>query len=49
MVFQLGADNPEILPEGLSLGEGTLKFAFAGFDPLTGKLYNATAGLLKSS
>ena len=42
MIAQLQAANPEALPEGLSLGEGTLRDVYELRDPITGKLLNAT-------
>lgn len=36
MVLQLNIANGEPLPEGLILGESTLKAAFSGLDPVTG-------------
>lgn len=42
MVLQIEAANPEVLPEGLSLGAGTLKDVYELKDPITGKLLNAT-------
>lgn len=37
-MFQLQAANPEALPEGLSLGEGTLRDVIELRNPITGKL-----------
>jgi len=45
MVTQLLAANPEVLPEGLTLGEGSLKDVYELIDPITGKLLNATCSL----
>jgi hypothetical protein len=45
MITQLFAANPEALPEGLSLGEGSLKDVYELIDPVTGKLINSTCVL----
>lgn len=42
MVAQLQAANPDAVPEGLSLGEGTLRDVYELRNPLTGVLENAT-------
>lgn len=50
MILALDAANAEALPEGLEvLTIGAVKDVFAGRDPITGKLYNITAGLTGSS
>ncbi|WPH03781.1 Hypothetical protein R9X50_00666400 [Acrodontium crateriforme] len=46
MITQLALANPEILPEGLTLGEGTLNDVYNLKDPITGKLINSTCALL---
>jgi hypothetical protein len=45
MIVQLLAANPEALPEGLTLGEGSLKDVYNLIDPITGKLINSTCAL----
>ncbi|GAB7363253.1 hypothetical protein MBLNU230_g3535t1 [Neophaeotheca triangularis] len=46
MVLELFANSPEPLPEGLSvLTEGTVKDVFAGVDPVTNLLVNATCAV----
>lgn len=47
MAVRLNAASGEALPEGLEvISVGALADAFAGKDPITGKLVNATCGLL---
>ena len=47
MAVRLNSANGEALPEGLEvITAGVLGDAFAGKDPVTGKLANATCGLL---
>lgn len=38
MMFQLESANPEALPEGLALGEGTLRDVLELRNPISGKL-----------
>lgn len=46
MIAQLQLANPEAVPEGLTLGEGTLKDVLNLIDPITGQLLNLTCALL---
>lgn len=46
MVLQLQLANPEAVPEGLTLGTGTLKDVYSLIDPITGKAINETCALL---
>ncbi|TQS33982.1 hypothetical protein Golomagni_05655, partial [Golovinomyces magnicellulatus] len=46
MIAELQLANPEAVPEGLTLGEGTLKDVYGLIDPLTGQLLNLTCALL---
>lgn len=45
MIAELELANPEAVPEGLSLGTGTLRDVYQLLDPITGKLLNATCAL----
>ena len=42
MVAQLQAANPQAVPEGLTLGEGSLRDVYNLINPLTGKAENIT-------
>lgn len=46
MISQLQLANPEAVPEGLTLGEGTLKDVLSLIDPITGQALNLTCALL---
>lgn len=46
MIAQLQLANPDAVPEGLTLGEGTLKDVLNLIDPLTGQGLNLTCALL---
>lgn len=46
MISQLQLANPEAVPEGLTLGEGTLKDVLNLIDPITGQVLNLTCALL---
>lgn len=46
MIAQLQLANPEAVPEGLTLGTGTLRDVYQLIDPLTGKVINATCALV---
>ena len=45
MVLELFAANPQAVPEGITITVDTVKDVFAGIDPLTGLLANATGNL----
>lgn len=46
MSAQLQLANPDAVPEGLQLGEGTLRDVLSLIDPLTGQLLNLTCAAL---
>lgn len=46
MITELQLANPDAVPEGLTLGAGTLKDVYNLIDPLTGQLLNLTCALL---
>ena len=46
MITELQLANPDAVPEGLNLGEGTLKDVINLIDPLTGQGLNLTCALL---
>lgn len=46
MIAELQLANPDAVPEGLQLGEGTLKDVYNLIDPLTGQVLNLTCALL---
>lgn len=45
MITQLQLANPDAVPEGLTLGAGTLKDVLNLIDPLTGQALNLTCAL----
>ncbi|KAL9087826.1 MAG: hypothetical protein Q9159_003423 [Coniocarpon cinnabarinum] len=45
MVLELFANNPEEIPEGITITVDTVKDVFSGIDPLTGLIANATSNL----
>lgn len=45
MITQLELANPDVVAEGLSLGEGSLRDVLSLINPLTGKVANLTCAL----